>query len=130
MAEQAPDIYPVLCYKDAQKGLDFLKNVLGFEALSEHRNEAGEVYHAELRLGGGIIMFSGSPTPDPANPWSEASFGTYVCVEEIDAHYERAKTAGAEIIMAIRDTDYGSREYSLKDGEGHFWSFGTYRPAV
>jgi len=126
----APDIYPVLNYKDGKAGLDFLKSVLGFTAIAEHANEAGEIYHAELRFGDGVIMVSGNRTPDPANPWSTATFGTYVYVEDVDAQYERAKAAGAEIIMDIRDMDYGAREYSLKDAEGNFWSFGTYKPSL
>ena len=130
MPERAPDIYPVLSYKDAKAGLDFLKNVLGFESLAEHANEAGEIFHAELRYGDGIIMVSGNRQPDPANPWSEAKFGTYVVVDNVDAHYERAKAAGAEILMEPFDTDYGSRDYSVKDAEGHYWSFGTYQPSV
>ena len=42
----------------------------------------------------------------------------------------RGRNAGAEIVRELNDTDYGSREYSAKDAEGHHWSFGTYRPAV
>jgi uncharacterized glyoxalase superfamily protein PhnB len=126
----APDIYPVLNYRDSKESLNFLKNVLGFESIAEHANEAGEVFHAELRLGNGMIMVSGNRTPDPANPWSTAEFGTYVYVEDVDSHYERAKAAGAEIIMEIRDMEYGAREYSLKDTEGKFWSFGNYKPSL
>jgi uncharacterized glyoxalase superfamily protein PhnB len=130
MSERVPDIYPVLSYKDARAGLDFLKNTLGFESLAEHSNEDGEVYHAELRYGDGIIMVSGNRQPDSANPWSEAKFGTYVVVDDVDAHYKRAKAAGAEILMEPFDTEYGSRDYSVRDAEGHYWSFGTYRPSV
>ena len=59
-----------------------------------------------------------------------ASQGVYVAVEDADAHYERAKAAGAEIMREIENTDYGSREYTARDLEGHVWSFGTYRPTV
>jgi len=47
---------------------------------------------------------------------------------DADAHYERAKAAGAEITRELEDTPYGSREYSARDLDGHTWSFGTYRP--
>jgi uncharacterized glyoxalase superfamily protein PhnB len=63
-------------------------------------------------------------------PGDPASQGVYVAVEDADAHYERAKAAGAEITREIEDTDYGSREYTARDHEGHVWSFGTYRPEV
>ncbi len=130
MPDRAPDIYPVLSYKDAKAGIDFLKSALGFTSLAEHANKAGEVYHAELRFGDGIVMVSGNRTPDPANPWSEASFGTYVVVEDVDAHCERARAAGVEILVEPFDTDYGSRDYSIRDADGHLWSFGTYRPQL
>jgi uncharacterized glyoxalase superfamily protein PhnB len=52
----------------------------------------------------------------------------YVVVEDIDAHHDRAAAAGAEVVRALQDTDYGSREYSARDLEGNVWSFGTYQP--
>ena len=52
----------------------------------------------------------------------------YVVVEDTDAHHARAKAAGAEIVRELQETDYGSREYSARDSEGHLWHFGTYRP--
>ncbi|TMB01350.1 MAG: glyoxalase, partial [Deltaproteobacteria bacterium] len=52
----------------------------------------------------------------------------YVIVADADAHYARAKAAGAEIVMDIKDEDYGGRGYSARDPEGHLWNFGTYDP--
>jgi uncharacterized glyoxalase superfamily protein PhnB len=52
----------------------------------------------------------------------------YVVVSDIDALYERAKAAGAEIVIEIKDQDYGSRDFSCRDPEGHLWNFGTYDP--
>jgi uncharacterized glyoxalase superfamily protein PhnB len=52
----------------------------------------------------------------------------YVVVAAIDALYERSKAAGADIVMDIRDTDYGSRDFICRDPEGHIWAFGTYDP--
>lgn len=54
--------------------------------------------------------------------------GIYVAVDDADAHFERAKAAGAEITRELEDTEYDSREYSARDPEGYHWSFGTYRP--
>jgi uncharacterized glyoxalase superfamily protein PhnB len=50
----------------------------------------------------------------------------YVAIGDPDAHYARAKAAGARIIRELSDTPYGSREYGAKDPEGNTWSFGTY----
>jgi uncharacterized glyoxalase superfamily protein PhnB len=49
-------------------------------------------------------------------------------VRDVDAHYARAKGAGAEIVRPLDDTPYGSREYAARDPEGQVWSFGTYDP--
>ena len=56
------------------------------------------------------------------------SQGVYVAVEDADAHYERAKSCGRRLARELEDTDYGSREYTARDLDGHAWSFGTYRP--
>ncbi len=52
----------------------------------------------------------------------------YLVVEDPDAHHDRARAAGAEIVMPLTDQPYGSREYAALDPEGNVWSFGTYRP--
>lgn len=56
--------------------------------------------------------------------------GIYVYVEDIDAHFERAKAAGAEVVRGLEETDYGSREYTVRDPEGNLWAFGTYQMAA
>ncbi len=56
--------------------------------------------------------------------------GIYVVVEDADAHYAAAKAAGAEIVREIKTQDYGGRDYSCRDLEGHIWTFGTYDPWV
>ena len=124
MSDQAPNVYPFLRYADADAALDWLGRAFGFEELAVYRDGEGgkgEIQHAEVSLGPGIVMF-GPGEPD--------DHGIYVAVEDADAHYERAKAAGAEIVRELEDTDYGSREYTARDPEGNVWSFGTYRPTV
>jgi uncharacterized glyoxalase superfamily protein PhnB len=53
-----------------------------------------------------------------------------VVVEDADAHHERARAEGAEIVTELVSTDYGSRDYSARDIDGNLWSFGTYRPSA
>jgi uncharacterized glyoxalase superfamily protein PhnB len=91
------------------------------------------VRHAQLRLGKGLIML-GSVRPDDGIQ-SPAVLGAAtqmlaVCVDDPDAHFERARTAGAKILYPPTDTDFGSREYHAADLEGHLWTFGTYRPSA
>jgi uncharacterized glyoxalase superfamily protein PhnB len=56
------------------------------------------------------------------------SQSAYIIVDDADAHYARALAAGAEIVMDIKDEEYGGRGYSCRDPEGHLWNFGTYDP--
>ena len=119
-------IYPVLRYQDPAAALDFLEEAFGFERVADHRDDDGHVVHAEMSYGSGMVMLGG-----PGDDRFGAHLGqgwSYVAVEDADAHYARAKEAGAEILREIEDQDYGSRDYSARDPEGNIWSFGTYRP--
>jgi uncharacterized glyoxalase superfamily protein PhnB len=130
-----PSIYPVLQYRDAPAAMAWLERAFGCRILSDHRDDTGAVVHAELRLGNGIIMTGSCKDEGPfmLKTPRETGFSTqsvYVVVVEVDALFDRAKAAGAEIVWGIRDTDYGSRDFSVRDPEGHLWSFGTYAPAL
>ena len=124
-------IFPILRYNDARGAIRWLGAAFGFiEVFSVPA--AGEfVRHAQLRLGTNIIML-GSVRPDDgmASPSTvgAATQGLCVYVADPDAHYERARAAGAEIVAAPRNTDFGAREYHAQDPEGHLWTFGTFRP--
>jgi len=122
-----PNIFPALRYKDGQAALDWLGKACGFEKHFVVPGPSGTIAHAQLTIGPGMIMV-GSGSQEPGNPWDAVPQGVYVQVENVDAHYARAKAAGAEIVRELKDTDYGSREYSVRDPEGHLWSFGTYDP--
>jgi uncharacterized glyoxalase superfamily protein PhnB len=121
------NIVPAFKYQDARKACAWLEKVFGFQRQLEVPAPDGTVAHAELSLGPGVIML-GSVQRDPDNPWAEEKFGVYVRVYDLDAHYARAKAAGAHIVRELQDTPYGSREYSARDVEGFLWSFGTYCP--
>jgi uncharacterized glyoxalase superfamily protein PhnB len=128
-AKTEPKIYPTFRYEDAPAAIEWLERAFGFERHMVVAGSEGAIDHAELKLGGtAMIMLGGTGRADPANPWTTAPSGTYVAVADVDAHYARAKAAGARIFRDLNDTDYGSREYSAYDCEGKLWSFGTYRP--
>jgi uncharacterized glyoxalase superfamily protein PhnB len=93
-----------------------------------YANEDGTIAHAELSYGSGILMLGS--VKDDAYARAVGQGSIYVAVDDPDAHYQRARAAGAEIITELRDTEYGSREYGAHDPEGNVWSFGTYRPAA
>lgn len=64
----------------------------------------------------------------PADTGGRATQTVYVVVDDADAHHARAAAAGAEVILPLKDEDYGGRGYSARDREGHVWTFGTYDP--
>jgi uncharacterized glyoxalase superfamily protein PhnB len=132
MADKAkigvPNIFPALRYSDAPAAIDWLGHAFGFEKQFVVPGDNNTVAHAQLRFGAGMIMMGSGGKPDPKNPWSAEKYGTYVVVDDIDAHFARAKAAGARIERPPTNTDYGAREYSARDCDGHLWSFGTYDP--
>ena len=123
------NVYPYLNYRDAPAAIDWLEQAFGFERGLVVDEPGGIIAHAQLSLDGGVIMLAtareGRKTPvDTAGNHG----GLYVAIEDVDAHCERARAAGATITREPNDTEYGSREYGAIDPEGHEWSFGTYRP--
>ena len=121
-------VVPWRTYDDAHGAIAFLETAFGAERHVFETADDGSVAHAELRFGNGIVMV-GSAKPDlPATRGAGApGEGIYVVVDDIDAHFERARDAGAEIVSELRDLGY-SREYSASDPEDNRWHFGTYQP--
>jgi uncharacterized glyoxalase superfamily protein PhnB len=136
MSEQQSQqvFYPAMRFLDGERAIRWLTEAFGFEESASYRDERGVIIHAEMRFHGALMFFGQERESDyPVKPPGEAAPPTgsvYVAVppEDIEAHYERAKRAGARIFRELCDTEYGSREYSAYDCEGHPWSFGTYRP--
>ena len=125
---KSPTVYPCLKYADAPAAIAWLETAFGFAPKMVVPGESDTVMHAELTKDNGMLMCGSAGKPDPANPWSDAPFGIYVRVDDVDAHYARAKAAGAEIVIEPKDKPYGSRDYSVRDLEGRLWSFGDYDP--
>ncbi len=128
-----PQISPALFYEDAPAALEWLAKAFGCATRIKVENPEGGIVHSELELGAGIVMVS-SVNDDHANPNRKAkspkmmdgafSQGLYVFVDDIDAHCERARAAGAVILQEPVTQDYGDRTYGAEDCEGHRWWFG------
>lgn len=119
-----------LRYRDARRAYTWLSDAFGFGPGAIYPESGDRVDHAEMYVGSGGIMFGQSSGTQASGAAADAADrpGVYAVVDDIDAHYERAKAAGAEITRELRDTEYGSREYTALDFEGNPWSFGTYLP--
>lgn len=123
-------VIPFIYYDDPSAALEWLKEAFGFEENVVYRADDGSIEHAELRLGSGMVM-PGAPEGmgmRSSRDLGGSNQGNYVVVEDTDAHCERAKAAGAEILEEPHDKDHGSRDYSARDLEGNLWVFGTYDP--
>ena len=130
-------VIPCLRYRDAPAAIDWLCRVFGFERHAVYSNEDGSIAHAQLVMGGGMLML-GSERSD-GSEWSERirqpdemggveTQAPYLVVSDADAVYARVREAGAPIVLEIRDEDYGGRGFSCRDLEGHLWSVGSYDP--
>jgi uncharacterized glyoxalase superfamily protein PhnB len=127
----APGIWSVFTYKDARAAIRFLVEAFGFEERAVHAapDDDSVVHHAELRwpLGGGIMLGSTGKDDSEFGQRVPGNDSVYVVCNEPDALFERATAAGAEVVRGLRDEDYGSRGFTVRDPEGNLWSFGTYR---
>jgi uncharacterized glyoxalase superfamily protein PhnB len=123
-----PDVCVCLRYRDARAAVVWLCAAFGFERHAVHEDDGGSVTHAELRHGDSVVLLG--PARDDVFGDRVGQGWAYVVVADADAHHARAVEAGAEIVMELTDTGYGSRDYSARDLEGNVWSFGTYRPVI
>jgi uncharacterized glyoxalase superfamily protein PhnB len=128
---EAPRLYPTMRCRDAETMIRWLIDVVGFTERVIYRKD-GAVQHAELAYGSSILMLGqsrddeyGKLVGDIAGRRTDA---VYLAVEDPNALYARAKSAGAKIEMELHTTDYGSRDFACRDPEGNLWSFGTYWP--
>ena len=123
-----PQVWPSLRANDARALIRFLVDVVGFEETVVY-GEGERVDHAQLSwpLGGGVMLGSARDSADDPFPIRPGTFGAYVVVDDPDALCERIRAAGGDIATDLHDTDYGSRDFAIRDPEGNHWSFGTYR---
>jgi uncharacterized glyoxalase superfamily protein PhnB len=125
-----PTFYPGLQYGDAEAGMKWLEDVLGCERREDHRDDDGNVVHAELDFRGAVVMLSSAGVGrEPFRSLPAGGRLVYCALDEVDSLYRRARTAGADVAVEIMNTDYGSRDFTLRDPEGNLWAFGTYRPS-
>ena len=129
-ATHRPSIIPSVIYKDQRAALHWLAKAFGFEPSEVLTDSKGDIAHAEMSLGEGVIMV-GSEWPalkdwckSPKSAGGANTQRIHVRLErDIDQHCERARAAGAVIAMEPADQFYGDRTYMAVDPEGHHWTF-------
>jgi uncharacterized glyoxalase superfamily protein PhnB len=128
-----PIFVPAISYKDPIAALKWLERVFGFEISSLVTDSEGRLAHSEMSFRGGVLNVGGEWEGAIVGP---ARMRSPVTVEGIntqfirvrledglDAHYEHARAAGAQITAQPEDQFYGSRTYRVIDLEGHVWNF-------
>jgi uncharacterized glyoxalase superfamily protein PhnB len=131
MTEKRDAIWPCLTYTDAHAALDWLEKAFGFERTCVYGMDGADdevVHHAEMRwpLGGGIMFGTAGKDDGPFGTRPVGQTSIYVVCDDPDGLYERCTAQGAEVVRELHDTDYGSRDFVVRDPEGNLWSFGTY----
>jgi MerR family transcriptional regulator, thiopeptide resistance regulator len=118
----------LLVYEDIAAAHDFLVEAFGFASGGVERNSQGIPVHAEVRAGDAVIWLH-RVLPDhqlfSPRALSGVSGGTYVQVDDVEGHFERARAGGAETDGEPRPQPYGMNEYRARDIEGHHWWFGS-----
>ena len=119
------EVIPYIFYRDVPAALDWLARAFGFTEEMRHATPSG--MHAQMTLNGRrVMMGQGSKDWRMQSPSETkvATMGVFIYLADVDAHYERAFDAGAEIVQEPYDEPYG-RTYTARDLDGHPWFFTT-----
>ncbi len=124
--------YPVLRYNDVAAAVAWLARMFQFGKGLMVNGPDGKVQFATMTFGQGTILLSSTPADDLrlASPMSVGSStaAVHVVIENVDRHYAKTVAAGAEVVRPLEDTGHGSRDYNVRDLEGHIWAFSTSEP--
>jgi PhnB protein len=128
-----PDGYhtltPFLTVKDAARAIEFYKQAFGAEERGVMKSPDGKVMHAELKIGDSIIMLADEfPEFGVLSPQTSggAGMGLHIYIDGVDAAFDRAVKAGAQVEMPLAEQFWGDRYGKLKDPFGHHWSIATH----
>jgi uncharacterized glyoxalase superfamily protein PhnB len=123
-----------IIYKDPAAALDWLEKAFGFDTTMRITDETGKLVHSEMEFGNGYIMVGDEWAENMKAPGSIGGANTQrlsVHIDsDVDAHCERARSAGARISMEPADQPYGARDYLAIDPEGHEWDFSQPKQAA
>lgn len=117
-------VLPHVSYQNVADAIAWLSKTFGFTEHYRYGEPGGTVNGAQMHLGNAWIMLNRAQDGD-ASP-ARLGYGTQsltVFVEDVDAHFQRAKSAGAKIVEELNETVYGERQYGAEDLDGHHWLF-------
>lgn len=116
-------VLPHITYRNVAEAVVWLTETFGF---TEHYRygDPARPSGAQMHLGNAWIMLSG-PKPGASTPaqTGHRTQSLTVFVEDVDAHFEKSRSAGARIVEDLHQTIYGERQYGVEDLDGHLWLF-------
>lgn len=118
-----PDLHNVTIYFHpigAPRFIDFLQQAFGAQVVERHQSPEGFVYHAKVRLGDSIVEMG-----EAHDQWQPKQSSIYMYVEDVDATYRQALSAGATSVSEPADQPYGDRTASINDEFGNVWQLAT-----
>lgn len=122
-----PRVWPTLRYEDPKAAMQFLSDALGFVKVVAYEDGDGNVEHAQMNWPGGGGIMLGKAREEGVLAGLPAGMGAvYLVASNPDELFARATGAGAHVVMGLADQDYGSRDFTIRDPEGIYWSIGTY----
>ena len=119
------DLHTVAIYfhpVGAPRFIDFLENAFGAQVVERHQSNEGFVYHAKVRLGDSIVEMG-----EAHEQWQPMQSAIYMYVEDVDAVYRQALSAGATSALEPADQPYGDRTASVNDEFGNIWYLSTWQ---
>ena len=117
-----------VAYKDPKAAFRWLEKAFGFEPMFVILDDDGNLAHSEMSFGDSVVMVGSEWDDSHRSPRSVGGKNTqsvHVQLAEgddVDAHCERARKAGAKILAEPETQFYGDRTYRAMDPEGHIWT--------
>ena len=127
-------VTPYLMIKGATEAIEFYKRAFNATELLRLDTPNGTIGHAEIKIGDSSIMLA-----DPCDQQSVlrnpealggSSVALHVYVEDVDAQFAQAVSAGAKAVKPVQDQFYGDRTGTLEDPFGHIWFLATHKEEV
>ena len=126
-------VTPYLTLNDAARALEFYKRAFGAQEVMRMDGPGGKIGHAEIKIGDSMVMLAdempGSGSRPPQSLGGTTG-GIFVFVENADAVFNQAVSAGAQVEAPLADMFWGDRYGRLKDPFGHSWSVATHKEDV
>jgi len=124
---------PYLIIKDAARAIEFYKKAFGATELMRMAQPDGRIGHAEIRIGDSPIMLA-DEFPEMGHRSPQSLGGSPVSillyVEDVDALFNQAVSAGAKVQRPVQDQFYGDRIGGVTDPFGHVWYIATHKEEV